>query len=177
MTGVAVGNTTIRASGTGIAQVTAPVRVDPTPPITIGNATIGKDLQTAMSGSLGLAAPPGGVVVTITSLDPSKVLLATADNVAGSASITRTVNAGSTSIPTFWVQALAGTGTSDIQATATGYANDTSTITMQPSGFILNMSNFTTNTFAANTTLRVDAALLNADDAELPAVAGRCGAA
>ena len=162
VTGVAVGNTTIRASGTGIAQTTATVRVDPTPPINIGNATIGKDLQEAMAGSIGLAAPAGGVVVTITSLDPARVLLATAANVAGSASITRTVSAGSTSIPSFWVHALAGTGTSDIQATASGYANDTSTITMQPSGFILNMGNLNTNTFAANTTIRVDAAMLNA---------------
>ena len=70
VTGVAVGNTTIRASGTGIAQASASVRVDPTPPITIGNATIGKDLQVQLNGTLGLAAPAGGVVVTITSLDP-----------------------------------------------------------------------------------------------------------
>ncbi len=160
VTGVAVGNTTVRASGTGIAQASAPVTVNPTPSISIGDTTIGKDLEASVSGTLGLAAPAGGVVVTITSLDPSRVLLATADNVAGSTSITRTVTAGSTFVGTFWVQALAGAGTADIQATAPGYANDTSTITMQPSGFILNMTDFTTNTGAANTTLRIDAARL-----------------
>ncbi len=162
VTGVAVGTTTIRASGTGIAQATAPVRVDPTPLISISNLTLGKDLQSTLSGSLGLAAPPGGVVVTITSTDPSRVLLATADNVAGSASITRTVNAGSSFITTFWVQALVGTGTADIQASAPGYATDTSTITFNPSGFIINNGNITTNTRAGNVPVRVDASRLGA---------------
>ena len=161
VSGVAVGTTTVRASGTGIAPASAPVRVDPTPPITIGNATIGKDLQTSLSGSLGLAAPAGGVVVTIRSLDPSKVLLAASATAAGSASITRTVNAGSSFIATFWVQALVGAETAQIEATADGYATDTSTVTFQPSGFVLAASSFSTNTLAANTSVRVDAALLN----------------
>ena len=161
VSGVAVGNTTVRASGTGVAQASAPVRVDPTPPISIGNTTIGKDLQTNLSGSLGLAAPTGGVVVTIRSLDPSKVLLATSATAAGSASITRTVNAGSAFISTFWVQALVGSGTAEIETTADGYVTDTSTVTFQPSGFVLNANSFTTNTRAANTPFRVDAVLLH----------------
>ena len=177
MTGVAVGNTTIRASGTGIAQATASVRVNPTPPITIGNATIGKDLQASMTGSIGLAAPAGGVVVTITSLDPSKVLLATADNVAGSASITRTVNAGSTSIPTFWVQALAAADSSDIQATASGYANDTSTITMQPSGFVLRMSRLHHQHLRGEHDAPGRCRRAQSDDPELLRRRRRCGAA
>jgi uncharacterized repeat protein (TIGR01451 family) len=161
VSGVAVGNTTVRASGTGIAAASAPIRVDPTPPISIGNTSIGKDLQASLSGSLGLAAPTGGVIVTIRSLDPSKMLLATSATAAGTTSITRTVNAGSSFIPTFFVQALVGSETAQIEATADGYVTDTSTVTFQPSGFVLNASNFSTNTRAANTSIRVDAALLN----------------
>ena len=61
--------------------------------------------------------------------------------------------AGSSSIPGFYAQALAGTDTVDIEATAPGYATDASTVTLNPSGFIMNHNNFSTNTFAANTTI------------------------
>ena len=114
-----------------------------------------------MSGSLGAPAPAGNLQVTIRSLDSSKLLLSTIPTAAGSGSITLTVHAGSSSIPGFYVQALAGTGTVDFETTAPGYAPDTSTVTLNPSGFVLNANNFSTNTFAANTTIRVDAALLN----------------
>ncbi len=99
VTGVAVGNTTVRASGTGIAQASAS-RQGRSDAADHDRATrpSARISRCSCPARLGLAAPAGGVVVTITSLDPSKVLLATADNVAGSASITRTVTAGSISI-------------------------------------------------------------------------------
>ncbi|HZL93037.1 MAG TPA: hypothetical protein VFB99_05310, partial [Vicinamibacterales bacterium] len=128
--------------------------------ITIGDTTIGKDLQAAMNGTLGAAAPAGNLDVTITSLDPDKILLATTPTTAGSPSIVVAIAAGSSSIPTFYLQALTPTGTATIRTSATGYATDTSTITLRPSGFLLATGNLATTTFSANSTLQVVAEYL-----------------
>src|SRR5258706_1179806 len=91
-----------------------------------------------MGGGLGAAARAGNLLVTVTSLDPGKVVLATNATTAGATSITLMVGAGSTSIPAFYVQALTDTGTAQLRATAPGYMAGTSTITFHPSGFYLN---------------------------------------
>ncbi|HEX7795014.1 MAG TPA: hypothetical protein VF456_11715, partial [Vicinamibacterales bacterium] len=128
--------------------------------INIGDVTIGKDLQVLLGGTVG-TAPAGNLQVTITSLDPSKVLLATSATAAGAASINVMVGAGSGSIPSVYVQALAGAGTAVIQATAPGYTTDTSTITLQPSGFYFQSASFSTTSFSLNTTLAVGVARLD----------------
>jgi hypothetical protein len=72
------------------------------------------------------------------------------------------VNAGSTYIPTFYLQALDGTGTVQITTSAPGYATDTSTIALRPSGFIINSpGNFSTTTFAADTPIQIGSGLLD----------------
>jgi hypothetical protein len=139
-------------------QVTATVTA---PAISISNATVGKDLQVTSTGNLGAPAPAGNVQVTIASLDPSKVLLATNAAAAGTGSLTLMVGAGSSSIPPFYVQALTDAGTAQIEATATGYATATSTITLQPSGFYLQATNITTTSFSTNTTVAVGVARLD----------------
>jgi hypothetical protein len=138
-----------------IATVTAPG-------INLANLTIGKDLQAGTAGSLGAAAPAGGVEVTITSGDPTLVLLSTSATVAGSASITRTVPAGATSIPSFFVQALGGVGSVQLTASAPGYNAGTATITLNPSGFIISSpSSITTTTASPNTNIVIASARLN----------------
>ncbi len=161
VTAVAIGDTTLHASAPGITQATTTVSVKPAPSISIGDATIGKDLQVSLSGTLGAPAPAGNLQVTITSLDPGKVLLATSPTAAGAASIVATVNAGASTIPAFYVQALTASGAAAIQTTAPGYTTDTSTITFQPSGFYLPTNNFTTTAFSANTPVSVSAARLD----------------
>jgi hypothetical protein len=131
------------------------------PTLTINNVTLGKDLQTSTNGSLGAPAPAGGLDVTITSADAARLLLSTSQTAAGSASILLHVNAGSSSIPTYYVQALDGSGTVQYTAAASGYQTDSASATLHPSGFILNTNNFTTNTFAPNVTIRIDASRLN----------------
>jgi hypothetical protein len=162
---IAVGSTTLAVSAplgfTTPSDFQSIIATVEDPAITIGNTTVGKDLQVFMSGSLGAPAPPGGLQVTIRSLDAGRLLLSASATAVGAESITRTVPAGSSSIPGFYVQALDGAGTVDFESTAPGYATDTSTVTLNPSGFVLNANNFSTNTFAANTTVRVDAAQLN----------------
>ncbi len=162
VTGVAVGGTTLRASAPGITERTAAITVNPAPNISISDQTIGKDLQAANSGSLGSPAPQGGVQVTITSLDPSKVLLSSSPTSAGSASVSFNVAAGSSSIPTFYVQALVATGTANLRSTATGYATATNTITFQPSGFVFISGSLSTTTLSNDSSVRVDLGRLNA---------------
>ena len=166
VTGVAVGSTTVRANAPGIVAAAATVNVDPAPPITVGDATIGKDLEVVLGGQLGAAAPAGNVQVTITSLDPAAILLSLNATDVGAPSLTLQVAAGQTGIPNFYVQALAGTGTVQLQTTAPGYAPDTSTITLTPSGFAFPLSTsptLTTTSFSGNTSLGIIAARLNAD--------------
>jgi hypothetical protein len=163
VTGVAIGTTQLNASATGIATAKATINVTTPPPILIDDANVGKNLQVTWGGYLGADAPAGNLQLTITSADPSRVLLSTNAATVGSASITLQVNAGSRNIPTFYIQALAGSGTVQIIASAPGYATDTSTITLKPSGFYIPRGDFTTNTFAANSDLYIQVACLDSN--------------
>jgi hypothetical protein len=160
--GVSVGSTTLRASGANISEATASITVSPAPAINLGGATVGKDLQTTTNGSLAAAAPIGNLQVTITSSDDTKVLLSKTPNGAGSKSITVEVGAGSSSIPTFYVQGLRDGGTVALTAKAPDYANGTSTVTLTPSGFQLTSNNFTTTSSSPNTVLTARVVRLNA---------------
>ncbi|MCI0438824.1 MAG: carboxypeptidase regulatory-like domain-containing protein [Chloroflexi bacterium] len=153
-------STTLRASVPGVEEATATISVTPAPPINIGNATVGKDLQTSLTGSLGANAPAGNVQVNITSADPSRLLLSTSASVQGAGSITIQVGAGNTFISTFYLQALADSGSVEITTSAPGYATDTSTITLTPSGFSILTGSFSTTTFAANSNVTVRATSL-----------------
>src|SRR4029079_14064100 len=73
--------------------------------ITIGGTrVVAAGLQSAESASLG-ASQHGGVTVTVTSSDPSRVLVARDGTTTGAASFTLTLNYGQTSIP-YELQAL-----------------------------------------------------------------------
>ncbi|MFO1428574.1 MAG: PKD domain-containing protein [Candidatus Competibacteraceae bacterium] len=162
VTGVAAGTTTLRATAPGINEATARVTVNAIPPISIRNGTVGKDLQDSWTTYLEAPTPPGGVQVTFTSGDPSKVLLSTSPTASGSGSITVPVEPGNPPlVPAFYVQALADSGTVSLTASAPGYPNGTATVTLAPSGFMFNTSSFSTTTFAANTVIYVIAVALN----------------
>lgn len=146
-------------------QITVTVAVPP-PTITIADVTVGKDLQAPVSGALGAPAPAGNLSLTINSADPDKVLLSTTANVAGSASITLTIPGGSSTIPTFYVQALSATGTVALTGSAAGYETDSSTVTLWPSGFVITTADFATSPVAQPVeieirSVRVDPLFLN----------------
>lgn len=163
VTGVAIGSTTVTASSAGIPDAQLTVDVSAAPPINLGaTIVVGRDLQTSRSGSVGQAAPAGNLQVTLTSSDPSRVLLANGPTGAGSASIQVQVNAGASFLPAFYIQALEGTGSEVITATAPGYANGTLTVDLVPAGFIINSpSNFSTTVFANNTNIQIRPYRLN----------------
>ena len=83
--------------------------------------TIGKNLQGSMQLSFG-SAMPSAAIVTITSSDPSKLVLSRTGGVAGSESINVAVTAGQMSTPSFTVQALAGEGDVVVRVSAGGPA-------------------------------------------------------
>ena len=157
VTGVSNGTTTLRANATGIAEATATIIVGA--PITISNQSIGKDLQAVVQGQLGVVAPAGNLQVTYTSSDPSLLVVSSSPTVAGGASVTVQVAAGNAQVPLVYFQALANSGTVHVIASALGYGNGDSTVTLTPSGFWIwapgFAQSFTTNSFAANSSVLV----------------------
>ena len=100
------------------------------------HATIGKDLQIQDSVILGAPAPAGGLQMTITSNDATRLLVALNPTDAGAASITFTIPAGGTSA-SYFLQALANSGTQTYTATASLFTSQTGTISMGNSGVAL----------------------------------------
>ena len=105
------------------------------PNITIGSATVGRDLQEGVSISLG-ATPPSPVTVTVTSNNGAIATITKDGTVAGGTSLTFT-NVTSTTVGTIFVQGR-GLGSTTLTVQAAGYNDGTSNITVDPSGFILN---------------------------------------
>jgi hypothetical protein len=123
-------------------------------------ANLGQDLQVD-NASIGLgAAPPTSRTLTLTS-GSAALLLATTSAGPFSQSITLPLTAGSFTVPGFSTQALAGSGTAQITASAPGYSNGTSTVTLTPSGIVWQSGSFSTTAGAANTNLTVLAAQLS----------------
>jgi trimeric autotransporter adhesin len=151
ITGVAAGTTTIQASAPGAIAGSATITVYSPPGITLygpegaGSLTLGYNGVATMSGTLAEAAPAGNVVVKLTTPATSNLLLSTKATTAGRHTITVTVPAGSTSIPSFYALATASSGNATITATAPAYSSGSATATFVPSGFILEGGTTTTS--------------------------------
>jgi hypothetical protein len=102
----------------------------------VGEVFLGKDLQMTATLCLGEAAPPGGLKVTMTSADGSKLLLSTREDQLGSPAITITVPAGQL-IATYYLQGLGDAGVVTYDAAAPGFRSSTARIELAPSGFIV----------------------------------------
>lgn len=100
------------------------------------HATIGNNLQVGAHLTLGQPAPPGGAKVTLTSADPSRLLLSTSNTSPGSKSITVTVPANGMS-GNFVLQALGDKGTVSYSASAEGYQSREVNVYLAPSGVII----------------------------------------
>ena len=159
------------------AQVTVTVR---SPSITLTPTIVGYNLQVLGNGTLNTPAPTGGIQVTISSSDQTKVLLSTSPTVLGSASITVTVGAGSTTIPTYYIQGLVSSGSTTLTASAAGYTSATATVVLNPSGFVINSQDskgqftagdFVTTTLSSPTALQVSVWQLNSSN--VPVTAGQ----
>jgi hypothetical protein len=117
-----------------LASITAIVKP---PAIAItSDAVIGQNLQSPATVSLGQPAPKGGITVTLTSNDPSQLLLAPDAATVGSKSITITIPPGSFHA-NYLLQALGNSGTATYTATAPGYESRTAPVQLTPSGVLI----------------------------------------
>ena len=144
------------------ATVTAPA-------ISVGSPTIGQFMQSSISVSLA-TAPKTPITVTVTSGTPGAVLLSSTGTSSATPANGTTLtfnNVTSTSLGTIYVQGQplgAGmTGTSVITVVAPGYSNGTGTVTVDPSGFVINPSQgpITTTTFSTPTSVTLQPAILS----------------
>lgn len=110
------------------------------PNITLTTASVGENLQAPVNLTLSQPAPTGnfppGLVVTLTSADPNKLLLAGRPVDAGTGTLIVTVPEGQTSIGVY-VHGVANSGTVMVTASASGYNNGTSSYTLTPSALTL----------------------------------------
>lgn len=102
---------------------------------------LGRDLQMPGVLCLGEAPGPGGLRVTITSSDGSKLLLSTRGDQLGSASITLDIEAGGHTAQ-YFMQSLSDTGTVTYTATAPGYRSRTGRVELSRSGVIVAYSRY-----------------------------------
>jgi len=143
------GTATITGSATGYTtgSVTANITVNS---MSMPNVTVGKNLQTSSVVTFGVA-PSAAIDITLTSSDPSKVIVSNALTSGGTGSATVHVNASSTTSVGFFIQGLADSGTVTLTAKAAGYVDTTSTVTLAPSGIIVRNGTLATlNTTASS---------------------------
>lgn len=97
---------------------------------------IGKNLQSGANAGLVEPVGPGGLVITLTSNDPSQLLLSASSTEKGSNSLVIKLRAGESSA-SYYLQALGGSGKVTYTATAPGYRSRTAAVTLTPAGVIL----------------------------------------
>jgi hypothetical protein len=91
---------------------------------------VGRDLQTAtqISSEVSFAQPTS---ITVTSSDPSRLLVSTDSKTPGQSSVTFTQQGYPQ--PAIWLQSLADNGTATVTASSDGYQPGTATINLAPS--------------------------------------------
>jgi hypothetical protein len=107
-----------------------PARVSFSSPLTVG-----KDLVRVTGITLAGAAG-NNLTLTVTSADPTRLLLSTSSNSAGAASVTVTVSAGSSISGTLNLIGLASSGSVGVTVSAPGLTSTTNTVTLEPTGLI-----------------------------------------
>ncbi len=101
--------------------------------ITAPNVTVGRNLEMYTSVRLPQPAPESGVQLTLTSDDPSRLLLSAAPDKAGSATLSLTVRPHLSESPEFWVQGLADSGEATYTISAADMGSAKGTVTLTPS--------------------------------------------
>ncbi|MFO7691393.1 MAG: Calx-beta domain-containing protein [Cryobacterium sp.] len=162
VTGVGVGGTTIRASAAGVPEATKAVSVFSLGNVifTVDTLSVGKDLQQSVSVRL-QNAPPSPVDLTLSVPAGSGVLLSSIATAAGAETLVIPAVANTTN-RTVYVQGTA-IGAPAVTASAPGFADDTLSVNVTPSGFAFyNTSDPTSvDVFAANQNYQVWSVRLN----------------
>ena len=104
--------------------------------VVVDDLLLGQNLEVAAALALGEYAPVGGLTVTLTSSDPSKLLLSESRTELGSKSIDIKIPAeGMNAI--YYLQAIGNSGEVEYTATAPGFRSRTGVIRLTPSGITL----------------------------------------
>jgi hypothetical protein len=158
VTGVADGNTTIRADSPGVTETTLYVSVSTQLGLYYGNSITGFDMQVGNYAYVP-TAPASPITVTVTISDPTIATISTSQTVAGTGTVTFP-NITSYSNSQLYFQGQK-TGTATVTVSAPGYTTGTNTITVYPSGFALGSGGFGTTTFSSPTNITVAPEILN----------------
>lgn len=102
----------------------------------VGEVYLGKNLQLPAALCLGEAAPQGGLKVTLTSSNATKLVLSDREDRPGSGSITITVPAGQLTA-NYYLQGLDDAGEVTYEAAAPGFRSRTARIGLAASGVII----------------------------------------
>jgi hypothetical protein len=97
---------------------------------------VGQNLQVEATVTLGEPAPAGGLEVTISSEDASRLLVSRGRAEVGHGSVSIRMPAGATSA-SYFLQAIGNTGTVATKVTAVGYRERTGMITLAHSGLVI----------------------------------------
>lgn len=98
---------------------------------------LGKNLQLEVPIRLTALAPASGAILTVTSTDPSKVVVSRS-NAPGTASAVLAVAAGTRDSQPVYVQALADSGVVALRVTGTGLAESTISVRLAPTRVVFN---------------------------------------
>jgi hypothetical protein len=101
------------------------------------NVMVGANLEIPVRVTLSEAAPPEGILVTITSSNPKAMVLSAKADEAGSASITLMAPGSRRSTAEFYVQGLSNQGTIKYTASAPGFDSGEGTVTLAPSAVLI----------------------------------------
>ncbi len=122
---------------TTVAALIAAPFLTAAPPMTVPSLTVGRSLQMAGTVKLAEAAPEAGLRLTVTSDDPSRLLLSTNPDRAGSASIAVIVNPKFRESREFWLQGLSDNGSAGYTVTAEGMESAKGIVTLAPSAIVI----------------------------------------
>ncbi len=128
-------------------------------------ATVGQSLQVSGTVQIPQAAPAGGVSITLSTSDPSKLLLAVGATDNGANSISVSILQGATTAK-FFVHGASASGSATVTAGASGYSSGTAPVGLSASGFVISgPGGFTSSTVSTSpgvsTALTITAAQLD----------------
>jgi hypothetical protein len=160
LTAVAPAGFSAPAGGGNVVTAVVSNRGIVAPPVEVG-----RNLETTIDLPLNATAGPNGLLVTITSNNPSLAQFSATATGAPASTIVLTVPSGQTVTPQFYVYGLASGGTATYTASAPGLLSATGTVTLAQSGFIIgtagNGSSFTTATNNTPTNLTVTSVMID----------------
>jgi hypothetical protein len=170
------------SAGTSILSVTAPgyLAIPPStgtttisaPITTLITADVGSGLATSAYGYLETGVPTARSM-TVTSLDPAKVLVATSDTAVGSASAVFPLAAGE-SFRYYYIRGVEGiiNDSAQVQLSAPGYVTSTAWIRVRAPGVVLASFPATTTTLSAPTAVTAYVGLPNVANTGIVAYQG-----